>query len=180
MAACIALLRGINMGGHKKLAMSDLRALAEGLGFANVQTLLQSGNLVFEAPAKPRPAVEALIEGALAREHGLKTFALVRTAADWKRIVAANPFSDEAARDPSHLALMLLKNKPSDAALAALKKAIVGREYFAADARSLYAYFPDGFADSKFTTVLIDRTLSTTSTARNWNTVLKIAKALGC
>lgn len=178
MTKFIALLRGINMGGHKKIAMSDLRTLAEKLGFADVQTLLQSGNLVFAAPSKATAPLEAQLETALAKRFGLTTQVLVRSAAEWKKIVAANPFAEEAERHPSHLALMLLKNKPSATALATLKKAITGREYFEADGRSLYAFFPDGFADTKFTTALIDRTLSTTVTARNWNTVLKIAAAL--
>lgn len=174
----IALLRGINMGGHKKIAMSDLREVAEALGYTNVQTLLQSGNLVFAAPSKTATALETQIQTALTKRLGLATHVLVRTAAEWKKLIAANPFAKEAERDPSHLALMLLKDKPSAASVAALKKAIAGRETFEADGRALYAYFPDGFGNSKFTTSLIDRTLSTTATARNWNTVLKIAKAM--
>jgi uncharacterized protein (DUF1697 family) len=74
---------------------------------------------------------------------------------------------------------MLMKDKPSPKAIAALKGSIVGHEYFEAHGRELYAFYPDGFADSKFTTSLIDRKLETTVTARNWNTALKIAKALG-
>lgn len=180
MPTFIALLRGINMGGHKKVAMSDLRGLVEEIGLSDVQTLLQSGNLLFSGPSKPTATLEAQLEAALLKRLGLKTALLIRSAAEWKKLILANPFADEAKRDPSHLALMLLKNKPSTAAVAALKKAIVGREYFEADGRTLYAYFPDGFGNSKFTTALIDRTLSTTATARNWNTVVKIAKAAGC
>lgn len=180
MPTFIALLRGINMGGHKKVAMSDLRALVEEIGFSDAQTLLQSGNLVFSGPSKPTATLEAQLEAVLLKRLTLKTAVLIRSAAEWKKVIASNPFADEAKRDPSHLALMLLKNKPSVAAVAALKKAIIGREYFEADGRALYAYFPDGFGTTKFTTALIDRTLSTTATARNWNTVVKIAKAAGC
>lgn len=180
MTVCIALLRGINMGGHKKIAMSDLRKMAEAQGCTNVQTLLQSGNLVFSTTCKVTAPLETQLELALAKRLQLTTRVLMRTAAEWNKIIAANPFTDEAKRDPSHLALMLLKNKPSAARVAALKKTIAGREYFEANGRALYAYYPDGFGTSKFTTALIDRTLSTTVTARNWNTVLKIAKAAGC
>jgi uncharacterized protein (DUF1697 family) len=180
MPTFIALLRGINMGGHKKVAMSDLRATVEAIGFADVQTLLQSGNLLFSATTKTTAAAETQLETALAKHLNLTTRVLVRTATEWKKLVAANPFAKEAQRDPSHLALMLLKDKPSTAAVAALKKAVTGREVFEADGRALYAYYPDGFGNSKFTTALIDRTLSTTATARNWNTVLKIATAMDC
>lgn len=174
----VALLRGINMGGHKKMAMSDLRELAEGLGFSGVQTLLQSGNLVFGGSSATPAKLEKQLETALAKKLGLTTSVLVRSAAEWTKLVARNPFAKEAERDPSHMALMLLKDKPAAPAITALRKAIVGREVFEADGRALYAYFPDGFGTSKFTTALIDRVLSTTVTARNWNTVLKIANAL--
>lgn len=179
MGDYIALLRGINMGGRKKIAMSDLRVVAEALGYTSVQTLLQSGNLVFATPSKTTAALETQIQTALTKHLGLTTHVLVRTAGEWKKLIAANPFADEATHDPSHLALMLLKIKPSAAAVAALRKTVVGRECFKADGRALYAYFPDGFGNLRFTTALIDRALSTTATARSWNTVLKIAKAAG-
>lgn len=174
----IALLRGINMGRHKKVAMSELRALAEDLGFSGVQTLLQSGNLVFTAAAKSTNALEQQLEKALAKELALTTHVLVRGAAEWQKFVAANPYPKEATRDPSHMVLMLLKDKPGAAAVTALRQAIVGREVFETRGQALYAYFPDNIGESKFTTALIDRVLSTTVTARNWNTVLKIAAAL--
>lgn len=177
MPTFIALLRGINMGGHKKIAMSDLREVAETLGYTNAQTLLQSGNLVFAASSKKTAVLETQIQTALIKRLGLTTQVLVRTAAEWKNLIATNPFAKEAQRDPSHLALILLKDKPSAGSVAALKKAIAGREYFEADGRALYAFYPDGFGTSKFTTALIDRTLSTTATMRNWNTVQKIAEA---
>lgn len=174
----VALLRGINMGGHKKVAMSDLRKLAESLGFSGVQTLLQSGNLVFGGSSASPAALEKQLEAALVKKLGLTTSVLVRNSVEWAKLVARNPYADEAKRDPSHLALMLLKDKPAATAVVALRRAIVGREVFEADGRALYAYFPDGFGESKFTPALIDRVLATTVTARNWNTVLKIAATL--
>jgi uncharacterized protein (DUF1697 family) len=178
LSSYIALLRGINVGGNKKVAMSDLIALAADLGFENARTLLQSGNLVFSAAGRSADVVEALLEKALAKKLDLVTRVFVRPASDWIKIVAANPFLDEAERDPGHLALMLLKDKTSPKALVSLKGSIVGREYFEAHGREIYAFYPDGFGTSKFTTALIDRKLETTVTARNWNTVLKIAKAM--
>ena len=166
------------MGGHKQIAMSDLRALAADLGLGDAQTLLQSGNLIF-ASAERAPALALLLEQGLAKRLDLKTTVLVRSAPQWNKIVAGNPFTEEARRDPSHLALMLLRDKPSAAGIAALKGCIAGREHFEARGRELYAFFPDGFARTKFSTALIDRRLSTVVTARNWNTVLKIAGALG-
>ena len=174
----IALFRGVNMAGHKKLAMGDLRALAEGIGFTKVQTLLQSGNLVFSVTSKSPEALEALLEHELAKRLKLATTAMVRTAAEWKAVVSGNPFPGEAKRDPSHLAAIFLKDKPAAKNLAALKASLTGPEYFETRGRELYVFFPEGFARSKFTTALIDRKLETVGTGRNWNTVMKLAKLL--
>jgi uncharacterized protein (DUF1697 family) len=174
----IALLRGINMGGHKKVAMSDLLSLAAGLGLENARTLLQSGNLVFTSSKAPA-ALEALLERALMDRLGLATHVLVRTDAEWAKIVAANPYPAEAGKTPSLLAVLFLKHKPAAKKLAELKTCIVGREYFEAHGCQLYAFYPDGSGTSKFTVPLIDRKLETVATGRNWNTVLKLAKAVG-
>jgi uncharacterized protein (DUF1697 family) len=167
------------MGGRNKVAMADLRALAADLGFDDVRTVLQSGNLVFKGAARASGTLEKLFETETTKRLGLGTSFFVRTAAEWKKIVAGNPFRDEAKSDPSHLAVMFLKDRPAKKDLEALKSAVVGREYFHASGRELYAAYPDGFGNSKFTLPLIDRRLQTTGTGRNWNTVLKLAKLAG-
>ena len=121
------------MGGHNKVAMADLRDFATSLGFADAQTVLQSGNIVFSGAARSTLALEALFEMESARRLGLGTSFFVRTAAEWKKIVAGNPFRDEAKRDPSHLAVMFLKGKPAKKNLDVLKSCIAGREYFQAN-----------------------------------------------
>jgi len=167
------------MGGHNKVAMADLRDLATSLGFTDVRTVLQSGNLVFNGAARTAAGIEKLFEIESTKRLGLTTSFFVRTAAEWKKIVAGNPFLDEAKSDPSHLALMVLKDKPAKKSLDVLKGCIVGREYFHASGRELYAVYPDGFAKTKFTLPLIDRKLQTLGTGRNWNTVLKLTKLAG-
>ena len=89
----IALLRAVNVGGRGSLKMSDLRAVAEGLGFTNVRTLLQSGNLVFEAKGKPA-ALERALEAALKRERGIETDFLIRGAKELAAVIDANPFPE--------------------------------------------------------------------------------------
>ena len=101
MPACVALLRAVNVGGRGAIAMADLRAVATDLGFTAVRTLLQSGNLVFATPDAEGAA--ARIEKRLAEHCGLTTDVLVRTAAEWSALVAANPFPEVAADDPGHL-----------------------------------------------------------------------------
>ena len=165
MSIRIALLRGINVGGNKMVAMSDLRDLAGRLGLRNARTLLQSGNLVFHSDKSP-----AQIEKMLEKELDCVVF--VRTADEWASIVAGNPFPDEAKRDPGYLQMMLLKDA-KDAAT--LQPAIVGREVARGNGRAIYIVYPDGMGRSKLTNALIEKKLGTRVTARNWNTVLKLA-----
>ncbi|HET7295185.1 MAG TPA: DUF1697 domain-containing protein [Vicinamibacteria bacterium] len=176
----VALLRGINVGGHKRVAMGDLRGLLEDLGFVDVHSLLQSGNLVFRTGQRRTPAqLERLLEADTEERLGLKADFLVRTAAEWSAIVARNPFPAEARRDPRRLLVMFLKEAPSAAAVEALRAGIVGREVVRADARQAYIVYPDGVGRSRLTHAVIERTLATRGTGRNWNTVLKLAGLVG-
>src|SRR5262245_60890723 len=113
MTIYVALLRAINVGGRNKVAMSVLRELCQKLGLANAQSLLQSGNLVFQSDISSEPTLERLLEAESAKRLGLKAEYLVRNAAEWAKIVAGNPFPKEAKNDPSHLVVVLLKAAPS-------------------------------------------------------------------
>jgi uncharacterized protein (DUF1697 family) len=175
MATQIALLRAVNLGSHNKISMADLRALAEGLGLASPRTLLQSGNLVFESDA-PAPKNEAALERAAKKTLGLDTDFFVRTAAEWRALVAGNPFPREAEDDPAHVVAIVLKEPPARAAVAALEHALKGRERVAVKGKVAYAVYPDGIGRSKLTAAVIDRSLRTPGTARNWNTVTKLAE----
>jgi uncharacterized protein (DUF1697 family) len=170
----VALVRGINVGGHKKIAMADLRALLQTLGFADVKSLLQSGNLVFRNDRRSSAHVERLLETESAKRFALEADFFVRTAEEWNRLVTENPFRKEAQRDPGHMVLMCLKAAPEDTDIKALQAAIAGPEIVRANGRHLYAVFPDGIGPSRLTNAVIERTLRTRGTARNWNTVLKL------
>ncbi len=179
MTAHVALLRGINVGGHKKVAMSDLRELVTRLGFDDARTLLQSGNLVFRSEGRTGSELERLLEAATEKKLGLQTEYFVRTADEWKTIVARNPFRDEAERDPGHLVVMCLRGKPDGAQLTRLRAAISGPESVRAVGKQAYIAYPDGIGNSRLTmsrltNALIERTLETRGTGRNWNTVLKL------
>ncbi len=166
MPTYVGLLRGINVGGNKKVAMSDLREHLTQAGFTEVRTLLQSGNVIFSS--KTRPRIDQLFDSHF----------IVRTAAEWSLIVERNPFPREAKDDPAHLVVMALDDAPTPLALKALRDAVVGREVIKADGRQLYMFYPDGQGTSKLTNALIERKLGMRGTARNWNTVLKILNAL--
>ncbi len=178
-ATYVGLLRGINLGGHAKVAMADLRALVAGLGFGDVRTLLQSGNVVFRGDHDSPAALEGRLEAEAVRHLGQRIDFFVRTADEWAAIVARNPFSHEAARDPGHLVVMCLKQAPAATAVEALQATITGPEVLRADGRQLYITYPAGIGPSRLTGAAIESRLRTRGTARNWNTVLKVAALAG-
>ncbi len=178
MPTFIALLRGVNVAGYRMVSMADLRGLLGDLGFSNPRSVLQSGNLVFEA-AGACGEIESRLEGEAAARLGLKTDFIVRDAAEWKRVIARNPFEQMAVDDPSHLVVMFLKQASAARAVEALRGAVVGRETIAGAGRHLYVTYPDGIGRSRLTGTMIEKALGTRGTARNWNTVLKLAAVGG-
>ena len=174
-ATHIVLLRGINVGGHKKVAMADLRDFMGALGFQDVQSLLQTGNLVFRSEARTNADIERVLETEAKKRLDLDTDFFVRCSKEWDAVIAHNPFPDEAESDPSHLVVMFLKDAPGATAVSALQAAVMGPELVRADGKQLYVVYPAGIARSRLTLKLIEDKLGTRATGRNWNTVLKIA-----
>jgi uncharacterized protein (DUF1697 family) len=171
----IALLRGVNVGGRRTVAMSDLRELITDLGFSDARTLLQSGNLVFRGDGRKSAAFEQLLETEAVKRLGLRADFLVRSADEWKDVAARNPFTKEAERDPSHLVVMFLKCAVNLKNVSAVQAAITGRETIRADGRQVYIVYPDGIGRSRVSNVFLEGKLGIRGTARNWNTVLKLA-----
>ncbi len=174
----VALLRGVNVGGANRLAMADLRATAEACGLGEPRTLLQSGNLVFRSDGETSEALERRPQAALSVRLGITVEIVVRTANAWRAIVAANPFADTATGDPSHLVVVAAKSAPLADAERRLTAAIVGPEVAHVIGREAFIHYPAGIGPSKLTAAVIDRALGAPSTARNWNTVLKLAAML--
>jgi len=172
----VALLRAVNVGG-RKLLMAELRQFAVDLGLEGPRTLIQSGNLVFGS-ALGGAELERLLESEVLARLGLATDFLVRDEAEWRDLIAANPHAEMAKHDPAHLMVMALKSPPGEAEVAALKGWIPGREAVVAVGRQLYITYPDGAGDSKLTNAAIERRLGIRGTARNWNTVMKLAAML--
>ena len=179
MAMHVGLLRAVNVAGHNSVAMSDLRGLLTKLGMQDVQSLLQSGNVVFQSAGRTPARLERTFEDAAKKQLGVETDFFVRTADEWRAVVARNPFQKEAERDPGHLLVMCLKAEPDPAAVAALQRAIKGREVVRAKGRHAYLVYPDGVGRSRLTSAVIERALGTRGTARNWNTVLKLCALAG-
>jgi uncharacterized protein (DUF1697 family) len=169
--AAVALLRAVNLGSHQQIAMAGLRTAMEAVGFTEVRTLLQSGNVVF-AGGKSGVATEERIEAAIAGHFGFTTEVMVR------KLIAGNPFTGIAEQDPGHLVLMALKQPAEAAAVEALRAAIRGREEVRGGGRDLYVTYPEGIGRSKLGNQMIEKHLGSRCTGRNWNTVLKLAALL--
>ena len=174
MATHIGLLRAVNLAGRNKVAMGDLRDLLTALGMQEPRSLLQSGNVVFGSAVRSTAQLERTLERATKERLGVETHFFVRTADEWSELIADNPFPREARTDPGHLVAMCLKEAPDRATVAALQKAIVGREVVRASGRHAYIVYPDGIGRSRLTMALIEKKLGTRGTGRNWNTVMKL------
>lgn len=175
MAIHIALLRAINVAGRNMLSMSELRDLVGKLGFVEVRSLLQSGNLVFHGNRQEGTELECLLEVETDKQFGVSVDYMIRTAAEWQELIARNPFPAEAKHDPGHLVVMFMKQRVLRKKVVELQSAIRGPEYLKANDRQLYIVYPAGIGRSKLTNTLIEKKLGVRGTGRNWNTVLKIA-----
>jgi uncharacterized protein (DUF1697 family) len=173
----IALLRAVNVGGYGKLAMADFRSLLVGLGFKAVETYIQSGNAVFDASGSPAQ-VGAAVAAGLEKLTGARVNVMVRTHEDLSRVIAGNPFVEEAAADGARVHVSFLGGKASDAAGPAFQ-AIAERfpqrgDRFHVAGDHIYFHFPEGAGQTKFTGKALERAIGVPGTGRNWNTVLKL------
>ena len=177
MTPHVALLRGVNVGGNKGVPMAALKSVAEGLCLANPRTLLQSGNLVFSSEGHKPEALERRLETAIRSEIGVDTAVCVRTAAEWRGLVQANPFPEAARDDPAHLLLVAFKTAPKAGGPKAIAEVYDGPERIALARDHAFIFYPEGVGRSKLTPALLGRHLGK-GTARNWNTVLKLQAML--
>ena len=176
----VALLRAVNVGGTGIIRMSDLKTTCEGVGFRDVTTLLQSGNVVFRAPGSDRTVAKRLAE-AIEASHGFRPVVIVRTAEEIAETMSGNPFKAEEKSDPSHLIVAFPEGKPTTGAAERMAAIKVAQERLHLGARDLYVHYAGGQGTSKVTNPVLERALGTPVTARNWNTVgklLALARAL--
>jgi uncharacterized protein (DUF1697 family) len=166
--AYVALLRAVNVGGTGKLPMAELKAMCEALGFEGVRTYIASGNVVFSS-ALPEKKVAAALEQRLHAYAGKPVGVLVRTADEMRAVLAANPFPDGA---PNRVVAIFLETAPPAGALDAATG--LGNETMALGAREIYVHYGDGMADTK-----LKIPAAKTGTARNMNTIAKLAAMAG-
>ena len=174
MPRMVALLRGINLAGKRRVAMADLRALLEELGYADVRTHLQSGNAVLTS-RDPATKVAREIEEGIAERMGLDVVVTVRTAGQMAKIVAADRLGD-VADDPAKRMVIFLPARPSRQAVRAIEDMDFGDERAAVAGGEVYAWCPGGIGRSPLMTALGDPKLTPGGTARNWRTVTRLAE----
>lgn len=175
--ACVALLRGINVGGHKKVPMADLRALAEELGWRDATTYVASGNLVGRS-SDPPPRAQQRLARALAERFGFPVDVIVRPAADWLRWAEGSPFADAQKARPNLLHLCLAQEPIEPTAVDALRPRSSAHERLELADGGLWIDFGDGVARSKLTPSALDKATGGPVTARNWRTVTAVAELL--
>jgi uncharacterized protein (DUF1697 family) len=167
----VALLRGINVGRNKRIAMADLLELMHGLGYEDVRTHLQSGNVIYTSPAPPNEAAAA-IEGQIGSKLGLTVKIIVRTRDELAQAIAANPLG-ECVGEPAKLLVTFLSMTPAPDALAAIDPAEFEPELFRVGGREIYSFHPNGLNQSRLSPALA-KCLEGAWTARNWNTVSRL------
>ncbi len=173
----VALLRGINVGRAKRVAMADLRQLVEGLGCRDVRTLLNSGNVVFSSPRLAPAEAAARIEKGLATRLGVSSRVTVLTAAEFARVVADNPLG-RGVENPSRFLVAFLRDPASRRKLAPLEQQDWGGELLAVGKHAAYLWCPEGVIAGRLFEV-VNGALGDAVTTRNWATVLKLHALAG-
>jgi uncharacterized protein (DUF1697 family) len=183
MPRYLALLRGINVGGHNKVAMADLRDIATGLGHTEVATYIQSGNLVFTSADGDAAVLADALEAEIAVRLGVRPAVVVVSAADVAQVIADNPFPAEV--NPKYVHAVFRRDHVDKAGKAAVAAAVErarqrgSRDEAAVVGRTLFLHTPDGLGRSELAAELARSSVQSTGTARNWATVTRLMGMLG-
>src|SRR5262245_60439262 len=175
MTVLVSLLRGVNVGGHGRLTMASLKEAYVALGLGDVQTVLQSGNVLFRTNLRDRDALAKRISQEIERRFDMPIEVIVRTLAEIRMIVERGPSSPKL--DPAKLHVMFLDRVPDASHQATLAKDHKGPEMLEVRGPEIYLYYPNGVGRSKLSGAFIERKLDAAGTARNWNTLAKIVEA---
>jgi uncharacterized protein (DUF1697 family) len=174
MAVAISMLRGVNVGGHNRINMESLRTMYESLGLRDAQTYVQSGNVVFRTTARDLVQLAKRIEVKIEQTYGFRPSVIVRSPSELREAIRRNPFAARRGIDPSRLLITFLATEPSLEARQKMLAIQADPEELRIEGREVYAYFPNGIGRAKLSSALIERTLKTPGTGRNWNTVTKL------
>lgn len=171
MTTYISILRGINVGGHKAIKMSDLRITYNQLGFTNTESYIQSGNLVFQYPEMENLDLEIMISNKILSSYGHEVPVLVLKLDELKMIIENNPFFNDDSKNPAFLHLTFLANLPEIERVENLIKIQSPPDELIYYQKVIYLYCPNGYGNTKLSNNFIESKLKTTATTRNWKTV---------
>jgi len=173
MPTYVALLRSVNVAGHGRLAMAELKDMFVGLGFAKVSTYIQTGNVVFGSASRSPRKLETMIESRLDLTFGAAPKVIIRTADEFAEVVATSPFAKSGA-DPARHHVTFLAKAPNKEHLARFEAPPSDRDELVIIGREVYVHTPNGYANTKLTGTYLERHLGVLSTTRNWNSVTKL------
>ena len=179
MTRYITLLRGINVGGHAKVSMDDLRRLFLHLGYTGVTTYIQSGNILFTTAAHDPAQLTSDIEQALARELDLTITVLLRSLEEITIVTQANPFLSRGV-DPTKLHVTFLRELPLPTRIAQLQPPASTPDEYIPIGREIYLHCPHGYGNTKLNNAFFERQLQVPATTRTWNTILKLHGLAQC
>ncbi len=170
MAAYIAMLRGVNVTGHNTIKMEVLRGLCQGLGFRNVETYVQSGNIVFQALLENPEAISKRIGETVLRSFGFDTPVIVRTSKEMRNVIGNNPFLKEKGIDSSKLHVTFLSETAQKGSEKKLETLATNPDRFYPASHEIYLYCPGGYGRTRLSNNAIEKALSVEATTRNWKT----------
>lgn len=174
MPVLVSLLRAVNLASHNRIKMDALCRVYESLGFTNVRSYVQSGNVLFRTSERATSNLAARIESEIEKQFGFRSPVILRTAADLREVVAHNPFVNRRAIEPNKLLVSFLAEEPSPAAAQKIRALKADPEEIHLRGRELYIYYPNGLARPKLPWTTVQKMLQVSGTARNWNTVTKL------
>ena len=171
MPVYIAMLRGINVSGQKTIKMERLRASLASLGFSDVKTYIQSGNVVFKAATPSTSSLEKKIAGKIFEDFGFAVPVAIRTPEELGAVLKNNPLLKLPSLEEARLHISFLSGSAPKTAAEILKPLAAKSERFAVCGREIYLYCPDGYGETKLSNSAIEKKLSVQATTRNWKTV---------
>jgi uncharacterized protein (DUF1697 family) len=179
MTVIVSMLRGVNVGGHKKIKMEALRALYESLKLRDAQTYVQSGNVIFRTDERDMSRLAKRIEDGIEKKFGFRPDVILRTAAELKEVVARNPFAKRRGIEPGKLLVSFLASDPGEEGREKIGQMKCDPEEMRIEGREIYIYFPNGAGRSKLNWAGLGKMLKTPGTGRNWNSVTKMLEMAG-
>jgi uncharacterized protein (DUF1697 family) len=174
MGVIISMLRGVNLGPHKRVKMDALRALYESLKLSDAQTYVQSGNVIFRSDEKDLVRLAKRVENAIEKEFGFQSDVILRTTAEMRKVVERNPFAKRRGIEPNKFLVTFLASHPTAEALKAVRAIETHPEELHVEGREVYIYYPNGLARPKIPWTRVAKALKTSGTGRNWNSVVNI------